>query len=102
MGTLINWVLHIYVFYYGSLDNDFPQLVVGKLVKVIDYANGFSNFSFSSNELKDELQKGVDKGKYWFQLKIVLSGGVKPDSVNDYYGIRTSEVIIHIKYEIPG
>ena len=94
--------VNIYVFYYGSLDYIPIPLIGGELVKTIYTTGSLTDFNFSSNELKEELQKRVDKGRYWFQLEIVLSGGINNNGLNDYYRFRTSDIIIHIKYEIPG
>ncbi len=70
-------------------------------VKTLDATNPLADFNFSTNTLKNELQKAVDVDKKWFQIKIGLFDTSANDTP-DYYRINKSDIILHIEYEIPG
>ena len=88
--------------YGGSLELS-DQTASGDVVETIDATNSLTNFDSSNNKIKEELQKVVDTNEKWFQLKIKLSSpGVSYDGIRDYYKISISDVVLHIKYKIPG
>ncbi len=99
---LASSTINIKVFDYGtSLDYPADQVVGGVTVKTLSTSHSLTNMDFTSNKLKDELQKAVDINKQLFQLKIGL-GGVSADSIYDFYSMFIADVVLHIKYEVPG
>ena len=93
--------VHIKVYDYGDSLEQADQAAGGEFVKVLPTSAALTNFDFSSTELVAELQDAIDANDDWFQLKISLSG-VTSDGTADYYQLHTSDVVLHIEYEIPG
>ena len=94
--------IQIKVYDYGnSLDYPADQAATGVLVKTLPNLLSLTNFDFSTNVLKDELQKAVDVDKKWFQLTIGLSK-ISVNNISDYYKFVASDATLHIEYEIPG
>ena len=94
--------INIKVYDYGSsLDYPADQYEGGVTVKTLSTSATLTNMNFTSNKLKEELQKAVDVNKQWFQLKIGL-GDVSADGVTDWYRIPKNHVVLHVKYEVPG
>lgn len=84
-----------------------PKILVvaeGEVAMILDTSPSLNNLNFSSNKLKDELQKAVDVDKQKFQLMIFIGEppGVLVNGVKDYYKIHVTNVVLHIKYEVPG
>jgi len=96
-GTKVN----VKVYDYGPTFELGDQAVGGEHVKTFDALNPLDNFNFSTNKLKEELQKAVDVDKNWFQIKLGPSG-ILADGSADYYQFFKSDVMLHIKYEVPG
>jgi hypothetical protein len=92
--------IFIEVCHYGDDLELTDQAVGGELVKTFNATNSLNDLDFSGNKLEDELQKEVDMDEKWFQLKIELSG-VSADGIQDLYEI-SNDVVLHVKYEIPG
>ncbi len=86
---------------YGNSLELVDQFEDGNQVVTLETENPLADFNFSSNILKDELQKAVDIDKKWFQIQVALSWG-KANNTLDYYRIPNNQVVLHIKYEIPG
>ena len=95
--------MHVMVYDYGDSLTLADQGDGGEIIFTfgVYYNNYPSNFSFSNNKLKDELQKAIDMDKKWLQLKINLNG-VAVNHVSDYFSIPVGNVVLHFEYEIPG
>ena len=73
----------------------------GVPVRTIPTQLPIENFNFGGLEFEIELQKAIDIDKQNFRLMITPSG-VSANGVKDYYHIHAYNVVLHIKYEIPG
>ncbi len=76
-------------------------MVVEKLVKTMPTSDSLNNLDFSSDKLKDELQREVDEDEQLFKILMAL-GDVSTNNTKDYYRIHVYNVVLHVKYEVPG
>ncbi len=76
-------------------------MVVEKLVKTMPTSDSLNNLDFSSDKLKDELQREVDEDEQLFKILMAL-GDVSTNNIKDYYRIHVYNVVLHVKYEVPG
>jgi hypothetical protein len=90
----------INVCYYGDSLTSQALNYAAILVKTISASDSTTIFNFSSNTLKNELQKAVDLDKKWFQLKIE-TGAMLANGIWDYYKFYPSDTVLRIKYEVP-
>lgn len=69
----------------------------GEIVKVFSTSDTIDNLSFSTEELKNELQGALSEDKESFQLEFSLIG--KSDNEDaDYYHINASSAEMYVKY----
>ncbi len=96
-GSLVN----IWAYDYGSSLEYADLGLGGELIETKDTKDSLTNLNFSGGKLEDELQKAVNIDKNWFQLALGLNGG-SSNSTADWYKYLTDDVVLHIKYEVPG
>jgi hypothetical protein len=75
--------------------------IEGTYIKTLYTSSSLNNLDFSSNSLENGLQKAVDADKQLFQLMIGFAD-VSANNIKDYYHIHVFNVVLHVKYEIPG
>jgi hypothetical protein len=88
----------IKVYDYGSSLDLGDGALGGTEVKTIGTTDSLTDFNFSSNKLKEELQKAIDIDKDWFQLKFGLNGKTN-DGIADYYKFYTNTAKLYIEYQ---
>lgn len=93
--------VHVKVFDYGSSLELADQGAGGDFVKIFPTSSSMTSFDFSSPELAAKLQNSVDANSQRFQLKISLDG-INADGVGDWYRFILGNIVLHVKYEIPG
>ena len=93
--------VHVKVFDYGPSLELADQGTGGDFVKIFPATAAMTSFDFSSPELAAALQSATNASKQRFQLKISLDG-INADGVWDYYEFVRSNIVLHVKYEIPG
>ncbi len=93
--------VHVRVYDYGETLELADQAAGGDFVKVFPATAAMTDFDFTSAELEAELQAAVNANNNRFQLKISLSG-INAGGVWDYYRFVISNIVLHIKYEVPG
>ncbi len=89
------------VCYYGNSLELSDLNLGGVKTAIFSLTNSMTNFDFSSNKMKNELQKAVDVDKKWFQLRLETSG-ILANGIWDYYKIPVGGVVLHVTYEVPG
>ena len=93
--------VHVKVFDYGSSLELADQGAGGDFVKIFPTSSSMTSFDFSSPELAAKLQNAVDANSQRFQLKISLDG-INADGIGDWYRFILGNIVLHVKYEIPG
>jgi hypothetical protein len=90
--------LHILVKDYGET-LDYPEDFErgGEIIKVFETSDTLDNLSFSTEELKNELQSAISAGKELFQLKFSLNNK-SDNSLLDRYLINTNSAEMYIEY----
>jgi hypothetical protein len=90
--------LHILVKDYGET-LDYPEDFErgGEIIKVFATSDTLDNLSFSTEELKNELQLAISAGKELFQLKFSLNNKSN-NSLLDRYLINTNSAEMYVKY----
>jgi hypothetical protein len=90
--------MNIKVFDYGSslVPDDFR--CGGVTVKVFSTSETLTSLTFSTNELKDELESYISSGKELFQLKFGLNGR-DINTIMDCYVIFESNASLYVKYD---
>jgi hypothetical protein len=91
--------MDIKVFEYGNnLDYPADFAVGGVFITSINTSSGLSEFLFSSDSFRNELQKAVNDGKPYLQLKLGLNG-VSNNSYSDVYKFTPGNSKIRVNYE---
>ena len=93
--------VHARVFDYGSSLELADQGAGGDFVKIFPTSNPMASFDFSSPELVAALQNAVNADNQRFQLKISLEG-INSDGHQDWYRFKKANIVLHVKYEVPG
>ena len=93
--------VHVRVFDYGSSLELADQIAGGDFVKIFPTSNPMASFDFSSPELVSALQGATNADSERFQLKISLEG-INSDGLQDWYRFKKANIVLHVKYEVPG
>ena len=67
----------------------------------ITFEKDLLDHNFSSIGLDAEMQKAIDMDKQIFSIEFV-PWGISANGIKDYYQIHAFNVVLDIKYEIPG
>ena len=93
--------VHVKVFDYGDSLELADQGAGGDFVAIFPTSSSMASFNFSTTELETALQNAVDSNSQRFQLKISLEG-INADGVSDWYQFILGNIVLHVKYEVPG
>jgi len=67
----------------------------------IGFTKGVVDHEFPDNKVGAELQKAIDMKKQIFYIKFV-PWDISANGIKDYYQIHAFNVVLNIKYEVPG